>query len=228
MKRLLSIVSFAILLVSGNLFSQDIITLKSGDEVKAKVTEINGTEVKYKKSNNLDGPIYSVHKNEIFMVKYENGEKEMFNNASSKSDTTSKTPIASKTTEDKYLRVSLFKCYEGNTQITSKEFERKIRTHPIAYNQYQSARSLSITGSIFSATGAIIGLIPIFNEEMLPNERKRTNIISWSGLGLGLVMSFMAQSKARKAIDIYNNSDKLSTSLKISSNENGIGLALRF
>ena len=143
-------------------------------------------------------------------------------------DAASIAPTPLKTTEDKYLRASLFRVYEGNTPITAKEYENKMRTNPTAYNEYQAARSLSITGSIFSAVGGIFSLITLLNEEMLPSARKNANIMSWSGFGLGLALSFVAESKGRKAIDIYNNTQKLSTRLKINSNENGIGLALRF
>ncbi len=58
--------------------AQDVITLKSGDEIQAKVTEVGQTEVKYKRFDNPDGPTYTVSKSDIFMVKYQNGQKEVF------------------------------------------------------------------------------------------------------------------------------------------------------
>jgi hypothetical protein len=61
------------------LSAQDIITLKNGDEIKAKVQEIGISDVKYKKFENVTGPTYTIMKTEIFMIKYENGEKDVFN-----------------------------------------------------------------------------------------------------------------------------------------------------
>jgi hypothetical protein len=58
--------------------AQDIITLKNGDEIKAKVQEIGLSDVKYKKFENANGPTYTLLKTEIFMIKYENGEKDVF------------------------------------------------------------------------------------------------------------------------------------------------------
>jgi hypothetical protein len=58
--------------------AQDIITLKNGDEIKAKVQEVGLSDVKYKKFENLTGPTYTLLKTEIFMIKYENGEKDIF------------------------------------------------------------------------------------------------------------------------------------------------------
>ncbi|MCB9204054.1 MAG: hypothetical protein H6603_03655 [Flavobacteriales bacterium] len=60
-------------------FSQDMIIMRNADEVEAKVLEINDNEVKYKKYSNPDGPTYTVDRDFIFMIKYANGEKEVFN-----------------------------------------------------------------------------------------------------------------------------------------------------
>lgn len=57
---------------------QDIIVKKTGDEIKAKVEEVLDTEIKYRKFENLAGPLYSMPKAEIFMIKYENGSKDVF------------------------------------------------------------------------------------------------------------------------------------------------------
>ncbi|MCL2597361.1 MAG: hypothetical protein FWD66_06840 [Paludibacter sp.] len=59
--------------------AQDIITLKNGDDINASVKEVGETEIKYKKFENLNGPIYTMKKSEIFMIKYQNGSKDVFN-----------------------------------------------------------------------------------------------------------------------------------------------------
>ncbi|MFL5762925.1 MAG: hypothetical protein ACJ77K_03215 [Bacteroidia bacterium] len=59
--------------------AQDIITMKNGDEKSVKVIEVTPSEIKFKKSDNPDGPTYSEEKSRVFMVKYENGAKDVFN-----------------------------------------------------------------------------------------------------------------------------------------------------
>ena len=59
--------------------AQDVITLKNGDEIKSLVQEIGIDEVKYKKWDNQTGPIYIMKKSDIFMIKYQNGSKDVFN-----------------------------------------------------------------------------------------------------------------------------------------------------
>ena len=58
----------------------DLITFKNGDEVNCKVIEIGDYEIKYKRCDNLEGPLITVKKSDVFMVKYANGTKELFNN----------------------------------------------------------------------------------------------------------------------------------------------------
>lgn len=61
-----------------NSFAQDYITLKNGDEIKSKVLEVNPDLIKYKNWTNLEGPIYSIAKGDVFMIKYANGNKDVF------------------------------------------------------------------------------------------------------------------------------------------------------
>ena len=58
--------------------AQDMIVLKNGDVISAKVREINDLTIIYHKSTNLDGPIYKININNVLSINYENGEKDMF------------------------------------------------------------------------------------------------------------------------------------------------------
>lgn len=79
MKSLYSTI-FALILPLSVVFSQDLITKISGDYIQAKVIEISNTEIKYKKFDNLDGPVFVLPKSEIHMIQYENGTKDIFPN----------------------------------------------------------------------------------------------------------------------------------------------------
>jgi hypothetical protein len=61
------------------LLSQDVIFLKNGGELKAKVLEVLPDIVRYKKWDNQEGPSYSESKTNIVMIKYQNGTKDVFN-----------------------------------------------------------------------------------------------------------------------------------------------------
>jgi len=76
-----------LLLLGYKLFSQDLIILKNGDEIQSKVMEVLPDIIKYKKWGNQDGPVYSSNKADVFMIKYQNGTKDVFN--------TTQTPVPS-------------------------------------------------------------------------------------------------------------------------------------
>jgi len=59
-------------------FSQDVIFLRSGKKIDAKVLEISKENVKYKDFNDQDGPIRVLDSPEIYMIKYANGKEEVF------------------------------------------------------------------------------------------------------------------------------------------------------
>ena len=61
--------------------AQDVLTKRNGDELQVKVVKISADEVEYKKWSNPDGPSYVVPKAEVFMVKYQNGDKDVFDSA---------------------------------------------------------------------------------------------------------------------------------------------------
>jgi hypothetical protein len=60
----------------------DNIILKDGVEISAKVFEITPTLIKYRHCKNLDGPIISVYKSDVFMIKYKDGSKDVFKSES--------------------------------------------------------------------------------------------------------------------------------------------------
>ncbi len=74
-------------------FAQDVIILKTGDEVKAVVSEIGLDVVKYKKAENLNGPLYTLEKAKIFMIKYENGTKDVFTESTAPKTQVRETPV---------------------------------------------------------------------------------------------------------------------------------------
>lgn len=77
MKQLFLILIFVL---SGlpSILAQDIIIRKDGSEVQAKVLELNPDQVKYKRFDNLDGPVYTENKSRILKIKYANGTEDIF------------------------------------------------------------------------------------------------------------------------------------------------------
>lgn len=62
----------------------DKITFLNGEEISVKLIEIGDNFVKYKKCDNIDGPIYNTSKEKLFMITFSNGTKEVIDHKNEK------------------------------------------------------------------------------------------------------------------------------------------------
>jgi len=104
---------FAAIFVTSTLSlnAQDILVRKGGDIESVKVLEVSPTEVKYKKTNNEDGPVFIEKRSNLYSVRYKNGEVLLFNKAGKK---TSQKDMEKKVSETKDHVLS-----EENTNLIS-------------------------------------------------------------------------------------------------------------
>lgn len=65
-----------IVLFINKLFAQDTLFLINSTKVVAKISEINPDQIKYKRIDNIDGPLYILNKNSVKYIIYSNGLKE--------------------------------------------------------------------------------------------------------------------------------------------------------
>ena len=72
--------SAVIMLFSSVLLAQDIIIKRDGSEISCKVEKIGSMEIEYRRADqSVSGPIYTIAKSEVFMVRYKDGTKDVFN-----------------------------------------------------------------------------------------------------------------------------------------------------
>lgn len=74
--------------------AQDIITKQNGEEIKAKILEISPSEIKYKRFDYQQGPTIILPVSEVFMVKYPNGEKQLFQQRSQNVSSVAEKPVS--------------------------------------------------------------------------------------------------------------------------------------
>lgn len=74
----LSVESTGAIQLEDTLKKCDNIILNDGEEIDGMVTEITETEIKYRLCKNQSGPLRTVSKSKVLMVKYASGEKEIF------------------------------------------------------------------------------------------------------------------------------------------------------
>lgn len=72
------LILLAALLTATLTYAQDNIVLRNGEDIPGKVLEVNQTDLKYRKSGNPDGPIYTAPLRNVLFIKYANGTKDSF------------------------------------------------------------------------------------------------------------------------------------------------------
>jgi len=72
--------------------AQDIILKNDATEIRAKVVKVGNDEIEYKKWENPDGPTYSVPTTDVFIIKYQNGSRDVIDRTNSKKRTANSRP----------------------------------------------------------------------------------------------------------------------------------------
>ena len=57
--------------------AQDLIILRDGNIIEARITEISQTEIRYKRFDHLDGPTVVIPAAQVLSIRYENGRSEI-------------------------------------------------------------------------------------------------------------------------------------------------------
>lgn len=209
-------------LFSTGIKAQDIITLRSGEDINAKVTLVSDNNIEYKKWDNQDGPTFRKKLSEVFSVKYQNGKKEVFNTQ----------------TQDKFTQPStyinpsilgLMDCSKGNLYINGHELSdyeiyqycglQTLETYKSACGQRAAGKVLSTIGWIDFGVGLALSIFyaiePRGNEDVLLiglGSIIRSQIL----LPLGLSFRGIGNGRLNWLVGEYNSRPELSDNLNLS------------
>jgi hypothetical protein len=247
MKRVIRILLALYCFNATALFAQDVITLKSGEEIKAKVQEISSNDVKYKKHESPDGPTYTLPKSDIFMIKYENGEKDIFKDTEPKPQTQTQVrvqvtdPVVTDPLRYNVLGVKNH-WWHGKvvTDINGKRLSgREVRSlmadTPSALAEYKWGVSDEVFGNIFGVGGAsflVLGIVYIIETgDVDDGGLYALTSMGLASLGLAAYLITKAGSHKATAVSIYNNAKRNTSSLQLNfgvTRSGGVGLTLNF
>jgi len=158
---------FACLLTATFAYAQDNIVLRNGEEIPAKVLEVNQTNLKYRKSANPEGPIYTAPLRDVLLINYANGSKDSFG-ANSGPLLTKPTPMfktdgASVSTNLTHTGIDGLR-YKGGLfsrfyttsgqRLGSSEVKSLLYSQPDALTSFEKGRSLR-TWSVVTAIPAV-------------------------------------------------------------------------
>jgi len=245
----------AICISAASAFAQDVITKKNGDEIQALVQEIGDLEVKYKKFDNPNGPNYTLKKEEIFMIKYANGSRDVFGAISEPvvepiqnhlaEPKNSQSPTNARN-ENPLLSAKNAKVRNQNgVQLRHSEILKLMKADPAAfayYNQGVSNRRTATGLRVSGITFLVISFAGSIVYYTAPEYNRDSNLATLSGLSFILslafnipatILTYSGNSKIATAVDIYNNSIHKQQSPNMSMNfgitqSGGIGFTLNF
>lgn len=240
--KLLSLLVCVILCgLTSDLFSQDVIFLSNGNEIEAKIIKIGDSEIEYKKWSNQEGPTYTEKTSNIFMIKYQNGEKEIIENK--QNDVNKDTEVVAESNADLSIQQIGNKLYYQGREINGEEDVLEIfkenncndayNTYKDALGQYNAGKTCYWIGYPLFFVGGILTGVGFGAEEYTLLAIGAP--MAAAGLPLfiaGYSIMSNASKKSREVLDTYNNhfvkkNNDISLNLGISST-GGIGLSLRF
>ena len=89
----------ATMLFTGHMLrAQDIIIKQDASEIEARIQEVGDQVIKYRRHSNPSGPLYTIRRSEVFMIRYENGEQVAMGAAKEKTATTTRINESSRNT----------------------------------------------------------------------------------------------------------------------------------
>lgn len=219
----------ALLFFANILGAQDTILLISGEEIAAKVVEV-GQEIRYKKANFLDGPIYVLERNEIRSIHYSNGSEEVITAKDARDN--------SFRIREQYLRATASnRYYEGRRLIDKAEFEERLATQDGLLEVFQNGRSTRNLGYGLVIGGGVAAVIALATVDVSPDPRTSRNVnepnyavfgVATGFLVGGAIIAVIGQGKMNNTIQQYNITVGKGIGMKPTLSTNGIGLALRF
>jgi hypothetical protein len=224
------VIVLIILCACCNTWAQDVIVKKNGEEILAKVEDVSSTVIKYKKTSNLSGPLYTIQKSEVFMIKYENGSRDVFgsNNPTDtkRTDDTKATTVAPNTGNQSSLqgRVDLLEVSSGflsgtkvrdrsGKSLSKNEVRGIMANTPDALALYNTGISRKGAGNFF---GVLCGACTVGGLSALIfggiNEDKDMLSVGLGLAGGALVLAIPAGilyergvRKIDSAVDVYNS-----------------------
>jgi|SRR6218665_418149 len=202
-------------------FSQDIITKKSEENIKAKVLEITNNEIKYKKYDNINGPTYTIPASDVLTIRYENGQTEIFNQADKKNNKNNSLKIDFTGFGSKF--------WADNKIIQRAEFKALISSNIEAESAYRLGQNLRINGLLISIPSAVVLGWQIGNS--INGEKTNTPAIVLGGVGVvgGIALGFIGLNKMVQAVNIFNKKNSSNgSSFHFLMGPNSVRFALKF
>jgi hypothetical protein len=149
MKKLLYI--FVLLVVSLSTKAQDKIIQTSGEVIKCKIVEVGTSEIKYIPSDNPSGPAYSIAREKVAKIEFDNGKKEEVNGKSNdwKDEELYRGQLK------KAIKINLFSPLYGSSDITYEKTNKVGNSFEITFGIIGAGKSDIISSYYYNGTTTV-------------------------------------------------------------------------
>lgn len=209
-------------------FSQDTIRFLNNTVKVVKVTEINVDDIKYKRFDNLEGPLYVSSKSEIESIKFSNGLVETFKSSENKSQavvsetiSTSSNSTNQNTSFEKIVIIDKTKLMHFGKPMGEARLLRIINNYPesdkktIMMKEYSSMKSFKKKQYLYGFVGLGAGVaLPYIGmmASLVTSDATPVLIGLMGGISIGITGAIIAninkQKRLKKKMEIatiYNN-----------------------
>ena len=222
------VLSIFFIAISFTCYAQDIIILKDSKRIEAKVIEINMDNIRFRQSDNMEDPLFTIPKNDIVSITFQNGLIQTFEPTTS---------IPAQTTLPNNTVYNL-----DNRKLTTNEtlLEMQIN-YPELYSKYNAGRRMRKTGWVLTGTGiatAFIGgmtaatsmLSLNFNQSKTGETIATVGICIIGGGVTVLAIGSGARRRSLRAFDsqYYAMKQQHSQQFQLNIHPNSVGLAYVF
>lgn len=232
----IKLILFFLVFCFTNTFSDVIITLDN-KKIECKVLEVNIDYIKYKRSDNIEGPIYTILKKELKSITYDNGVIDTFQKEKKAKITYIADPITYNGETVVFSQKKGFSFANGDS-ISENQYIYLTQQYCLEANkQYIKGDKLRRSGKWLIAIGLPTTIIGVgLNITYKDNEKdlakKNIGTILWAigapTLGAGIPLYVVGIKQKKKSVETFNKNNAQTTlSFNVSPN-NSIGFTLTF
>ena len=201
----------------------------------------NADNIRYKYFDDQDGPTYTILKQQIASILYEDGEVETFvsETTSSRSLTpsTPTTPTQKNTTDnsDATIRSKLIyksaNVFQDGLILKAEQVRELMSDNSEALNIYNRGKSLNLVGKIIAYPSAFM-LGWDLGSRIAGGEGNNTFLaVGAVGTAVGLIIGISGENRIKKSVLLYNSkasNNALSYQVNFGFTQTGIGFSMQF
>ena len=211
--------------------AQDIIILKNGDEIKSIVREVEDEYVLYKKWEDRSESIYYLRKDEVLIIMYQNGTKDIFNEVVKPSEPKPAQPSQTPTIisyQQSDVQLKMKEVYWKGKLKYSATRKKVDNPESLFYGMSEVTKNYRLGTTLYgigmgvwSAGVATMCYCMIDAFALYRYGIIWRNPVFWSGFGVaaaGGILAGIGSSKIKTAVEIYNASLRRQSTATLSLN----------